>query len=583
MGARISPRGFRRLLLLGCVLLGDSPNAPAVTDELLCKIVTVRVGGIVVPGPWSTNTSGVMSVHLSRPARIEISYAPVDSASNQPLRLLRKLDGWDKQWQEAGGQMQRAEMQLMLMIHDASNQVLSHQRFTMRDGESEGWGGDLERSDFRPRSESISLPVGADRLQVLLTAENWTVLGCAAITDFRIWRRDPNGQEENIWPDPNLEEGENLDRPEGTPRHWQRSSFGRRMAQVMPLRSPATGHALVIKDDDVRMSATWQSELSIRERAQPGDKLSVEWREAFSVGVGERSRATIDPLPPGQYVFRIKTVTPFGEPIGRELALNIIVPQALWKRPGFFIPAVLGLAAALATLVWFVVNRRLQRQLIELEHRRQVAQERLRIAQDIHDDLGASLTHINLVSQTVHERLQHHQPALQETKRLRALAVLLTQKLDEIVWAVSPQHDNLDSLLSYLTDFAEDFLEAAGIRARIQIPAHVPDWILPSSLRHNVFLAAKETLNNAVKHSQAKEIHLRLAITDQAFELTIEDNGRGFTLPAPSQSAPRISGRHGLSGIRSRMASVGGTFRLESAPAQGTRVTLTVPVKESDA
>jgi signal transduction histidine kinase len=349
---------------------------------------------------------------------------------------------------------------------------------------------------------------------------------------------------------------------------------------VLKLPPPATGHALVIKDDDVRMSATWQADLPLGNRAHAGDTLRLEWREAFSVGVGERCRATFVPQPPGKYVFRVKTVTPFGEPLGRELRLDIFIPQVLWKRPGFVIPVILVSLAAIAASVWSIVSRRLQRQLNQLEQRRQVEHERLRIAQDIHDDLGASLTYINLTSQTVHEKLQNNQPALQETERLRAMAVLLTRKLDEIVWAVSPQHDNLESLLSYLTDFAEDFLEAAGIRARIQIPLQTPNWVLPSSLRHNVFLAAKEALNNAVKHAQATQIHLRLTIEDSAFALTIQDDGCGFTPPPPASPEAKPPGCHGLAGMQDRMASLDGTFILDSAPGRGTRVTFVVPVKK---
>ena len=390
--------------------------------------------------------------------------------------------------------------------------------------------------------------------------------------------QDSTGHEENIWPDPNFEEGENLDQPEGTPRYWQRSGFGKRMAQITRLPPPAKGHALVIKDDDLRMSAIWQADLLLGNQAHAGDTLVLKWREAFSVGNGGRSRATFEPMPPGEYVFRVRTVTPFGEPIGSELALTILIPQPLWKRPSFVLPVILISAVSIAAIVWFIVHRRMQVRLNQSEHRRQMEHERIRIARDIHDDLGASLTQISLLSQAAHGKLQSSNPAWPDTERLRTVAVLLTQKLDEIVWAVSPQHDTLESLLSYLTDFAEEFLQAAGIRARIHIPVRLPDWSLPSSLRHNVFLSAKEALNNAVKHAGATEIHLQVAITDHAFELTIEDNGCGFSPPPPSPLRENSSGRHGLDGMRNRMESLGGDFKLDTAPGRGTRVTFTVPV-----
>jgi signal transduction histidine kinase len=564
-----------RILLLALLCLPAS--APADTNELLSKIVMVRVGGLRIPGPWSTNTTGIMTLRLPKPTRVEISYSPIDSASNQPIRLLRKLDGVDKKWYEAGGQMQRAEMELVVMSQGASNQILSHRTFIMS-GESEGWRGEAGISEFRPRRESIFLPAGAEGLQVLLTAENWSVLGAAAITDFRVLRQDSAGREENIWPDPNVEEGDQLDRPEGTPRYWQRSGFGKGMAQVMRLPPPAKGHALLIKDDDVRMSAAWQADVRLGDQAGAGDTLILEWREAFSVGNGGRSRYTQDLMLPGEYVFRVQTVTPLGKPIGAELALTILIPQPLWKRPSFVLPMILLSAAAIAAVVWFIVHRRMQTRLNQLEHRRKMEHERFRIARDIHDDLGASLTQISLLSQAAHGKLHSSNPAWPDTERLRAVAVLLTQKLDEIVWAVSPQHDTLESLLSYLTDFAEEFLEAAGIRARIHIPVQLPDWVLPSSLRHNVFLSAKEALNNAVKHAGATEIHIEAAIKNHALELTIKDNGCGFSPPLTAPPHRNPSGRHGLEGMKSRMESVGGDFKLDAAPGRGTRVTFTVPV-----
>jgi signal transduction histidine kinase len=399
------------LVLAHFLLLVDfTLAASAEAEKPLSKIVVVRVGGIRISGPWSTNASGVMSLKLPKPTRIEISYEPIDSASNQPIRLLRKMEGVDSDWQEAGGQMQRNEMVLVVMTHGASNNVLSYQTFIMT-GESAGWRGEAARSEFRLRRESILLPPGAEGMQVLLTAENWTVLGVAAIADFRVLHQDATGREANIWPDPNIEEGEDLDQAEGTPRYWQRSGAGKRMAQVTRLPPPATGHVLLVKDDDVRLSATWQAELRFRNQAHGGDTLTLEWREAFSVGNGGRSRATFEPMPPGEYVFRVKTVTPFGEPVGSELALTILIPQPLWKRPSTLALGAGVLAVTVALIVRTAVRRRLQARLDQAERRRRLEQERLRIAQDIHDDLGASLTHINLLSQTAAGKMESNHPA----------------------------------------------------------------------------------------------------------------------------------------------------------------------------
>jgi signal transduction histidine kinase len=565
-------RGLTHAFVLTAMVL----LAFAGTNDPFCEISLVQAGGKGVFGPTHTNTGLVPKVELpsvSRLQRLIFSFGPVDAEANRPLRLLRKLEGWDRDWLEAGG-----DMQVSVAVYAASNRILSYYVFTMT-GESEGWQGEAMTSVFHSRRESIVLPAGAERLQVLFIAKDWKGLGTTAIANFRVLRKNTAGSEENIWPDSNFEEGENLDRPDGQPRYWRRSSFGANLAHVSPLPPPMQGHALTIVDDDLHLPATWQADLPLKNKAQAGDTLKFEWKEAFSVGIGGRQRAGYDSLPPGDYVFRVKTVTPSGQPVGREAALAVSIPQVFWKRPPFVILGFVSFVAAITGIVRVAVRRRLQARMDRLEQRRQLEHERVRIAQDMHDDLGASLTQINLLSQTAHRKIENAHPAWKDTERLRALAVNLTQKLDEIVWAVSPRHDTFESLVSYLTDLAEEFLGSAGIRARIQVPLQLPSWTLPAGLRHNVFLATKEALNNVVKHAQATEVHLRLVILAEAFALTLEDNGRGFSPPPPSSPGPKSSGGHGLAGIRNRMAALGGQLTLDTAPGRGTRVTFTVPVK----
>jgi signal transduction histidine kinase len=542
------------------------------TNQPLARIMRVRVAGHVFYGDGITNLLRGGKLRLPAFERVEFTFLPVDEAKDQPLRLRRTLAGVEPDWREAGG-----EMLVLVLAYDESGHILSYTSFNMV-GESEGWRGAVEKSEFYQRRESLTLPAGAERLEVLLIAADWNVLGTAAITDFRVFRQDTTGKAQNIWPDPKVEEGTNLDSPEGQPRYWTRGSLGKSMARVLKLPPPAQGHALVIADNDIHISPNWQADLPLGRKARTGETLTVEWREAFSVGTGGRKLAMFDSLSPGDYVFRVKTVTPSGEPIGGEAALAISIPQVIWKRPAVI---ALGLAAfglAGAAMVRTATRRRLQAQLDEVERRRRIERERLRIAQDIHDDLGASLTHISLISQTAHEKIEKLHPAWVDTERLRALTTNLTRKLDEIVWAISPRHDTIESLLSYLTDLAEEFLGAAGIPTRIHFPDELPSWTLPPGLRHNVFLATKESLNNIVKHANATEVHLRLVILPGAFQLTVEDNGDGYSMLPPLPPAATRPVHHGLEGIQERIESLGGKCSIDSAPGGGTRVVLTVPV-----
>ena len=468
-------------------------------------------------------------------------------------------------------------MQILVITYGESGHVLSCTRFRMV-GESAGWRVAVEKSEFQQRREVLTLPPGTERLEVLLIVQDWEILGIAAITDLRVLHRGDSGQPENIWPDPKVEEGRDLDSPGGEPRYWTRGRFGARMAHVLKLPPPAQGHALVIADEDLHISPSWQADLPLEGKARGGDTLTFEWREAFSVGIGGRNRAIFAPPPPGDYVFRVKPVNPVGEPIGSEVALTFSIPQVIWKRPTGIAFGLAAFAFLVTVMVRTVTRRRLQARLDQVERQRRIERERLRIAQDIHDDLGATLTHIGLLGQTAHEKMARPHAAWEDTERLRALTANLTQKLDEIVWAISPRHDTMESLCSYLTDLTEEFLGAAGIRIRFHFPDQLPGWTLPPGLRHNVFLATKESLNNIVKHAQATEVHLRLVILPGAFQLTIEDNGDGSAPPSHPPPAMSRSVHHGLDGIKERIESLGGRCAFDFAPGRGTQVILTVPV-----
>ncbi|HXG46476.1 MAG TPA: sensor histidine kinase, partial [Methylomirabilota bacterium] len=198
--------------------------------------------------------------------------------------------------------------------------------------------------------------------------------------------------------------------------------------------------------------------------------------------------------------------------------------------------------------------------------------ERGRIARDMHDHLGASLTRITLLSELV--RREAHSPLQAQARagELSESARQLARTLDEIVWAVNPQKDTLDHLLSYLSAHAEEFLTATNIHCRLDFPANPPAIRLPAEMRHNLFLVAKEALNNVVKHSGATEVWLRLSIEDSILILTVKDNGRGF---GPDDVSAE---RNGLSNMRRRVETLGGEFTVSSRTGAGTTISARVRI-----
>src|SRR5208283_2733634 len=226
-------------------------------------------------------------------------------------------------------------------------------------------------------------------------------------------------------------------------------------------------------------------------------------------------------------------------------------------------------------------TRKYRRKLALLQQQHAIERDRARIAKDIHDDIGAGLTQITLLTELAWREPDHVKTHLE---RISGSARQLTRAMDEIVWAVDPQHDTFNGLMDYISAFAEDFLLTAGIRCRMDVPLALPAMRVDAELRYNLFLALKETLNNVVKHAKASEVWLRLRIEPGAFTLTVEDNGQGMPVGGGNDvtdaGAERIASGSGLVNLQKRLATVGGRCEIHSAAGRGTRVEMTLVVND---
>jgi len=310
------------------------------------------------------------------------------------------------------------------------------------------------------------------------------------------------------------------------------------------------------------------------------DGLDSEWKD-----YGTTRRVTYPFLPPGSYVFRVTACNSDGRwnPVGDAVAVTVL--PFVWQTWWFKATLALAGAAILWGALYLESRRRLRRKLERVAQERVLERERARIAQDIHDDLGASLTRIGMLSESATDDLQDPPRAAASLGQIYATARDLTRALDEIVWAVNPRHDTLDSLTNYITRFAHDFLSAAHIRCRLDAPMQVPERTVRSEIRHNLFLAFKEVLNNVAKHSGATETRVTMGITPEGLALQVADNGSGFD-PAHARGAPtngRVVSGYGLAGMRTRLEQVGGHLNIVSQPNEGTRVEFFVPLPPAEA
>jgi signal transduction histidine kinase/streptogramin lyase len=299
------------------------------------------------------------------------------------------------------------------------------------------------------------------------------------------------------------------------------------------------------------------------------DGLDPEWVDADT-----RRTLQLRNLPPREYSLHIIACNSEGAWNNTGASVTFVVEPYVYQTLPFRVAVALLVIGGVALAVRRAATRKYRRKLALLQQQHAIERDRARIAKDIHDDIGAGLTQITLLTELVRREPDQTNANLE---RITQSARKLTKAMDEIVWAVDPQHDTFEGLMDYISAYAEDFLRVAGIRCRMDLPVALPAMRVDAELRYNLFLALKESLNNIVKHAQATEVWLRLKIEHNSFALTIEDNGRGLSAAgAGPASSDRLAGGSGLENLKKRLVAVGGDCLVRSEPGQGTRVTLTV-------
>ncbi|MBK1825457.1 sensor histidine kinase [Haloferula rosea] len=301
----------------------------------------------------------------------------------------------------------------------------------------------------------------------------------------------------------------------------------------------------------------------VRYRLSP---LDSNWEESDS-----QHSTTFTRLPAGKYKFQVTACNSRGVWNEVGASLDIIVEPFFWETWWFRIGGGLFTALAAGGIVFLGLRRKHHSQLRKMAAKRALEMERSRIARDIHDDLGASLTRISLLSQS-----SSVTPSESVLSQIQSTARHLMRSMDEVVWAIDPEHDSFDDLVNYISSYAQEFLSVANIRCRLEVPIAVPERPLSSQLRHNLFLAFKEALNNVVKYANASEVRITLEAEDDRFSLRVEDDGQGIDPNAPADPSRSNSGS-GLNNMTNRMDEIGGTCIVESSPDRGTSVEFSVP------
>jgi len=334
-------------------------------------------------------------------------------------------------------------------------------------------------------------------------------------------------------------------------------------AEPAELRIRPGQHRLEFQYTGMNLSAP--ERVRFRHRLEP---LEPDWVEA-----GTRRSAIYSYVPPGNYRFRVIACNSGGNWNEAGASIFLVVLPHFWQAWWFLGLASVGLLGSVAGTVRLVERRKHQRRLNTLEQERALEHERARIAQDLHDDLGSSLTRISLLSDLA--RTDKQNPSLVEAHALKISqsAGQTVRALEEIVWALRPGSDSLHSLVEYIAHFANELFEGDTARCRLDLPHDLPAKSLPPETRHNIFLVVKEALTNALKHGRAREVRVQAEASARSLKIMVQDDGQGFDL----YSLPPTPGRrHGLGNMRRRAEDMGGTLTIESSHGKGTTVTLVV-------
>ncbi len=485
----------------------------------------------------------------------------------EPVRIQYRLDGWDEGWVDP-----ESFMFLQLRFSNEDGRRIESLRVP-RAGSSKGWTGDPKTSRFTVTSEKFVVPAGARHMQLTFySGGSPRTTGVWLVKHVRIAVGDTTGRSQSILLDEAFNSGTGLGEPEDTPAGWMREGPNPRTPQVFTLDPATHEYALALLDTNDRTTDSWAATGDHVVEVNPGTTLLMQIEEAFSIGRGGSYECSYRRLTAGHYKFKVIPVDAFGNQsgVGVELPIELVPP--FYQRWWFWIGiAVAGLIAVIYA-VRFIAGKRLRQQLEQAERRHAVEQERIRIAQDIHDDMGARMTQISLINAAALRSLPKESPAFQQLQRMDQAAREVVIAMDEIVWAVNPAHDTLEGFGNYLSQYVTEIAAGDSTLCRLDIPTLLPARSVSSGVRHQLLMAVKEALNNALKHSSASEIIVRLNFVDPILTVIVEDNGGGFAENAQH-------GGEGMLNMQRRLQSVGGTSKIESAPGKGTTVSFLVSLQ----
>jgi ligand-binding sensor domain-containing protein/anti-sigma regulatory factor (Ser/Thr protein kinase) len=288
--------------------------------------------------------------------------------------------------------------------------------------------------------------------------------------------------------------------------------------------------------------------------------LDQKWIDA-----GDQTIAPYTHLNGGHYTFRVRASTVPGIWSGRQTVLDIYIVPPFWTTWWFYTILVACLAAIMYGIYRYRINELVKRQGI-----------RNRIAQDLHDNMGSTLSSISVYSQVAKiYKEQHKQHELDETlEKISVTSGEMISEMNDIVWAINPRNDHMEKIIQRMESFARPLMKASGIGFRLDYDESVLRLNLGMEKRKNFYLIFKEAVTNALKYAECSEVAVDITLRQEKVDLKISDNGKGFDPAAVFQTHEHTLSGNGLRNMQMRAKEMGATFALDAAPGRGTSVSL---------
>lgn len=288
------------------------------------------------------------------------------------------------------------------------------------------------------------------------------------------------------------------------------------------------------------------------------------WDESW-IDIGEERRVSYSNIPPGNYTFKVIGSNEDGVWNHEGAEVDVIVEPTFWQTWWFKALLTILIASLFVIATWVIFRQRYQRELTAVKAQRALERERNRISRDMHDEVGANLTEISILSELALLQGGDGSETYSLLNRIAGKSRDMLDSIGEIIWAINPHNDTAQRFTPYLREFAADYCENVGLNYQLDFPLPASSVQVTSEFRRNVFLILKEALANAARHANAKTVWITLLYADDDLELRISDDGTGH----PAAGTQENGSGNGIRNMMDRAKEIGGSLSITDRSEHG--------------